>query len=330
MEKQTVTFRLITGKKDGTYSVKRGIGLKDGILKRISYRPGAKSIFDEDNEKSAVKPEAVVFRYNDHLNDPAVEIQVPIFDKTKLDFLRTLSEYGRVYKEYDADKEALKGMELYDDKEKAFDLIRENDEIKVRAKAMVIFGLSVFSESLNVVRMKLKETADKNPKAVIKAFTADDYFSKYQAGLAFCAGIVENNKFNTGVVWADTKGEIIPVAKGENGIDKLAEFLAVKTKESETLLQEFSARLDKAGANEVNGKSLTENIVSAKDKKIAELEAQLKKVNAGGIDTAKREPVDTEGMTLEEASVKYIEITGNEVPVRYKNDLSWITSKLNA
>lgn len=331
MGTQSVTFRLITGKKDGTYTLKRGMGLKEGVMRNISYRPGAKSIYDEDNEKNAVKPEAVVFRYNDILNDPAVQIIVPATNKTLLDFLRTHELYGRHYIEYDADKEAAKDLTLYDDKERAFELVRESDDIKSQAKAMVLFGISVFNESINVIKKKLKETADKNPRAVIKAFEAEDYTGKYLAGLAFCSGIIKTNLTHTAVIWNDaSQGVIIPVAKGENGIDKLGELLSMKTDQSETLLQEFQARLDKAGAKEANGMTLTEGVVAEKqkalDEKDAEIEALKKQLAEAKKATA--EPVNYSGLSLEEATELYKEQKGKDVPPAQTKNREWIISKL--
>lgn len=41
-------------------------------------------------------------------------------------------------------------------------------------------------------------------------------------------------------------------------------------------------------------------------------------------------PQDVGGMTLEEAQVKYVDVTGKELPARYKNDLTWLLSKINS
>lgn len=41
-------------------------------------------------------------------------------------------------------------------------------------------------------------------------------------------------------------------------------------------------------------------------------------------------PQDTGEMTLEEVQTKYVQITGKELPARYKNDLNRLLSKINS
>lgn len=344
-------FRLITGKLEGTYSLKRGVGLKNGVLKDIAYRPGTDSIFEEDNKGSVSEQKEVVFKYNDLLNDPAIEVVVPNANKVLIDFLRTHAKFGVDYIEYNQDKVSEERTKLSDDIFKALEFVNVSDDNETHATALAVFGLDYFSKSIAVCRADLKEKAVKEPKKVIDAFSAPDFKNKYVSSLAFCSDVIKMNNTNTAIVWTDTNSPIISIAKGENGIDKLAEFLGSATDETKVLLQEFQARLDKktnSGPTVDASKELKQ-----KDKKIAELEAKLAAATNTATETKPIvEPVedDTDGasgliletdeakqallakdpatMNLAEAQAAYVLKFKKPLPIAYKNKIEWLVAQL--
>lgn len=343
-------FRLITGKLEGTYSLKRGVGLKNGVLKDIAYRPGTDSIFEEDNKGSVSEQKEVVFKYNDLLNDPAIEVVVPNANKVLIDFLRTHAKFGVDYIEYNQDKVSEERTKLSDDIFKALEFVNVSDDNETHATALAVFGLDYFSKSIAVCRADLKEKAVKEPKKVIDAFSAPDFQNKYVSSLAFCSDVIKINNTNTAILWSDTDAPIISIAKGENGIDKLAEFLGSATDETKVLLQEFQARLDKktnSGPTVDASKEL-----SKANKEIAELKAKLAAAtNATGTKTH-AEPVedntdepsglvldtyeakqalldkDPATMDLAEAQAAYVLKFQKPLPIAYKNKIEWLVSQL--
>lgn len=340
-QQPVITFRLTTGKKEGTYSLKGGMGKKNGIIKQINYRRGADSPFDEDNKKSDIKPSTVVFRHNDILADPAVEIIVPVANKALVDYLKTHSKFNKDYKIHDEEELISESLSKYEDIEKALEFIKDSDEMAIKAKAMAVFGFGLHNKSVGACKDMLKQKAHQNPKVIIDAFQAENYQSKYLAGIAFCNGIIENNSTNTAVVWSDNKGVIVTVAKGENGIDKVGEFFSVNTEESRIALQELGARIETAKQTaEVKPKTVVEQVIvkedtaetiaalSEKDREIAELKALL-----AGQSTSKNEDSDSDvddapKLTLEQATAAYVKKFDKNLPFKFAKNLDWILEKL--
>jgi len=328
-----VIFRVIGEEQPLTWTVPQGrvtaVKNEDGKSKGkkfINYYPGHDSVFTEDiTNKDVTFTKVPEFTYNALAKKTQLSFEDD--DLALLNYLKTHPWYNVKYELYSAEKQAQRDIDIYERKEMALERIKVEDPTEIQALGLAIIGLDCFTWPVLTIKAKLKQLAFENPDKILNSVNASDYFARHTASLAFCANIVKNNDTHTAVVWNDHgQGVLVHVAKGENAVDKLTELLAYKNKESETLLQEFQNRLDKAGANENNGASITDNILSAKDKEIAELKAKLA-AQAGG---AAKETVDTTGLSLEEASAKYKEIKGDDVPVRYKNDLAWITSKLNA
>ncbi len=285
-----VKFRLTTNKKEGTWSMRGGRALKNGTLKNINYYPGSDSIFDEDNRNSAIKPRTVVFRYNDIITDPAVEIIVPVGDKNLIDYLTAHPFNGRFYKRHDEGQIAEEKLKTYDDIEKALDYVRKSDDVQVKATALAVLGFENFSYPIATLKTMLKEKALKEPSKIILEVESPNYQNKYLTGLAYASGIVKNNPTSTAVVWADSNGVIVSVAKGENPIDKMAEFLLNNSAESTTVIQEIGERLKKLSKTEFSEEELKEK--------------------------------------LENLREQYTKKTKAEVPPRFRNDVAWLESKL--
>lgn len=321
MQKRNETiFRLKTGKKKGTYTLKEGVANIGGNLKNISYRPGTSSIVDEENKESVVKARPVTFKHNNQMGNPAVEIVVPNANKLLLEFLTKHQKFNIDYEIYDEDAVANKKVDTYNAIEKALAYVNLSDENEVKASALAVFGMDYFSKSTNICQQDLKKTAIENPTKVIGVYENEAFHSRHVASLMYGTGVIENNPTSTAVVWADTKGVIVHITQGESGIDKLTTFLHAKSTESESLMHEFAKRIDKLATKKVTTADLSKEL-SAKDKEIEELRAQLAKSQTAKVNV-------TDETTLEEASIAYKEKTGNDVPPRYKNDLEWIKTKL--
>jgi len=323
--RNTTTFRLKDKKKKGTYTLKRALAKIDGVQKYISYRPGASSIVDDDNKGSAARTKWVVFKFNNHKNDPAVELEVPKSNPLLLEFVKKHPRYGIDYEIYDKDAAAQKEIDFYDNVEKALRYIGDGDDNEVRAAALAVFGFGYFTETIPICRKDLKEKAHREPKVILNVYQAKDFHNRYLASLLYCTGVIKNNGTQTSILWSDTENAILTIAKGESGIDKLTEFLAAGTQESQTLMQEFQSRVERVGKKE----KIDEKAIAAKDAEIAKLRAQLEAATKKPEDIKVKEPETETGNTdLSEAQAAYKAKFNNEVPVRYKNDLEWIKGKI--
>lgn len=345
-------FRLtVEGKTPSTWELPQSnvMGIKEGKGKKfMNYYPGEDSCFVEDifAKNKDLKPGKVpLFKFNaqtGHTELPVDENNVAL-----VNYLKTHPWFGKKFNIFSKDKQAREDLALFDNVEKALELIKESDENKVKATAMAVFGLNHFYKSFTQCAAELKSKAIKEPTVIIKAIEADDYETKYVAGLAFVSGIVTLNSTHTAVVWSDNDGVILHIAQGENGLDKLAEFLRKSSAESEILLQEFQARLDKKTANVSSDLDVTaklsekDNLLSEKDRYIKELEEKLsQKSSTKEVTTDTESAVTEEGkeisgkdssvddMTLEEAQKAYVEKTGKQLAGPYKTNLEWIKKKL--
>jgi len=179
-------------------------------------------------------------------------------------------------------------------------------------------------------------------------------------GLAYLQDIIKDNTGQTAVIWADTQGVILPIAVGENGVDKLTEFLSTNTEAATVTLQTIRQKNDaKQGAKievkaaEVVTPAVTEDkskeIIAEKDKEldakdaeIEKLKAQLAATNATpdapatDLGKAELEEEEEEEETEEDAAPKTIEQLqadykakfDKDAPVNKKNDAKWLLSQL--
>ena len=307
----------------------------DAGMKFINYYKGADTCFVEDITNKDLKPSKVPdFEFNTELNKTILEV-----DDTNLALLRYLkmhSWFGLRFVIYSNETEANSKLSQYEKVEKALELIKESDDIKIKAIALAILDLGYFYKTSTECLADLKSKAFNQPDLVIAEMEADDYQNKYVSALAFASGIIKNNMTNTAVVWSDNDGVIIHVAQGENGLNKLTEFLKRSTAESEVLLQEFQSRFDRSSNNKVNSSDTS----SAQLKTNDDIKA-LKKMLANATlpktveykeeetDVTDSTPIDYSTKTVEELQKLYVDIICKELPVRYKNDKIWITKELS-
>lgn len=351
--KKTVKFRLTEGRTPASWSISGGFAVKEGKgRKLINYYPGSDSYFDEDNEKSDVKPQEVVFTYNDILSDPATEIEVSVDDKALIGYLKAHPFYGLHYKIHDEDMIFEDKIAVSDKVEKALELIKETDDLKIQAMALVVFKIDAHGWSAIKAKAELKEKAIKNPDVIIAAIEADNYQSKYLAALAFYSGIITENNTHTAVIWNDdNQNEILKLAVGENGIQKLGDKLSVSNEESTLILQQIGTKLNALKSTEastttagpvkseaqIRAELLAEVKAEALEEARAELAAQNTGNTAAGTDSASgANPEAGAGKTgseydptdLAQVQAKYKEVTGNDAPPRFKGDIDWLTAKI--
>jgi len=285
---EIVRYRLLGDKQEGTWSMRGGNALKNGRMKSINYYPGSDSIFDEDNRETSIKPRTVIFRYNDTLSDPAIEINVALADRNLIDYLEAHPFNGRFYQRYDPEEVAREKLEKYNNIEKALACIKESDEQKSKAIGLAILGFEYLSFSTTQVKMLLRERATEDPLFIISRFESDDYKNRYFSCLAYSTGVIRSNSANNLVVWSDNGGKIVRFAKGENPIDKLTVFLKERSEESLAFYREVESRFSKI---------------------------------------FEREYAETTDYASE-LRWKFKTKTGKDVPLRFKNDVDWMLSKL--
>lgn len=336
-----VIFRLnLQGKTPSTWAIPQSnvMAPKDNKgNKFIDYYPGQDSCFVEDIQakNKDLRPSKVpLFEYN--VSSKQTELMVDEQNVALINYLKTHPWFGVKYSIFSKDGQAQKDLSEFENVEKALELIKESDELKVKAISMAIFGLSSFNKSYTQCAAELKAKAIRDPQVIIVAMEAPNYETKYVAGLAFVSGIIKLNPTHTAIIWDDNDGVILHVAQGENGLDKLTNFLTNESKEAQVLLQEFNTRLERKERMVARSED-ADKIISEKDAEIAELKRKLAEstkieapITTGKVVKELEEedvPEDIKS-TLEQLQEDYKLKFKSEVPIRYKNDEAWIAKKL--
>ena len=336
-----VIFRLtIEGKTPSTWELPQTnvMGLKEGKGKKfIDYYPGEDSCFVEDIQakNKDLRPAKVpLFQYNAQTKQ--TELAVDETNLALMNYLKTHPWFGVKFKLFSKQKEAEESLAEYQNVEKALELIKESDELKVKAISMAVFGLQSFYKTYTQCAAELKAKAIREPLVIIQAMEATNYETKYVSGLAFVSNIIKLNPTHTAIVWADSsEGVILHVAQGENGLDKLTNFLTNETKEAQVLLQEFNTRLERKERMAVRSED-SDKLLSEKDREIAELKRQLAEstkttapIVAEKVVEELEEEVPEKGKsTLEQLQEDYVNKFGKEAPIAYKNNEVWLAKKL--
>lgn len=277
---------------------------KDLGFRRIKFVPGTDTIFAEDI-KGDLQPEQIWFEYGD--------LRVLKDDKLKNELLQQHPWYNKRYtlwSQESEDKEKLADLRF---KGEARKLIEEADQDKIKAIALAVFGYKAILWNEDRCELELRQEADSNPKNLKEIMDEKDYEAKLFAAHAFVQGIVEENKNKTAVIWTESAGVILKLAKGEKGISELGRYLATRTDESEMVLQSIGERLDKIATNVATVNKTAQ--LKAKDKEIEALKAQISTGES------------TEDVALEEARNAYEDKIGT-IPPNMKNNLSWLTKKV--
>lgn len=207
------------------------------VHKQVQYIPGSDSIFVEDY-KGDLKPQAIWFENG--------KLEVPSHNRVLNELLKRHPWNGKMYELDDPEVKTQNDLKDFKFKRAASNMIDDADDDKIKAMAMGVYSLEAINWTPDKCRAKLFEKAFTNPKDLVKKLESSDYESHYLSALAFNKRIVKYNNSKTAVLWnSEDAGKIISLAKGENGIIKLGEFLSQDTEESITTTQEIGIRLQK-------------------------------------------------------------------------------------
>ena len=281
--------------------------------RQIKYIKGAKSIWAEDlpdfsKSEKAWFSKGFLFIPNSNKNLSKIANEHPYKDLH--------------YVLFDKKADARKELEALKAKDDIIHEISNATTERIVATAMAVFGQQAFAWDEGTCELELRKYADKDPTKLKNELNSKTYESKYISALAFAKGVVRNNLGKTAVIWNDDlQGEILKLARGENGIVKLGEFLSKRTDESEFLLQSISTILKE---REIQAPKKAASTESEKDKEIAALKKQLELSKKG--QTASETASEA---TLEELQHKYKEKFQKDVPWRFKNVSDWIQKKLS-
>ena len=351
----SVAKKLIFRMKDGRTPVSWELPIRNVMLpkwdeksgqhsdKLIHYLPGAPSIWKEDYKGDG---ESKKIEFEDGLLD------VSPTDVLKIEILKKHPWFNIHYELIDEDTTALKEMENFDIQDKAVELIKETDPLKLKAIALVIIGQHAFSWTETMCNVELRKKALTKPSDVIDEFKKENYEARYIVALSLLKNIIKTNLGHTAVVWTGTGETIIRLAVGENAIDKLSQFLSVQTEEAMITLQRLA---ELANGNQTSSSPLTQKIdnsaivaakdaeLSEKDKQIEELKRQLAEKNNPpalpsdledkGTDVGTDATIgsNTNGVTdatIEELQSKYIQVVGKNYPPPMKNNAEWLATRI--
>lgn len=260
-------------------------GKTKSLLKKVAYYEGSSSIFVEDNQKSDVP------KKNIWLTDQGngyTELYVPKENTLLHEILQKNPKFNVDFEVHDADASANKQLEEFELKEKALDYLSDADDIKIRAIAFAICGYSAFTWTEKRAMAEMKKRAFETPKVILDKINEKDYEAKIIAGQAYHQGIIESDATETKVIWTDSGETIVGITSGQLGVEKMAEFLSVRSSESLSVLQRIGAIL-----NHNESSSFESSNTDA----------------------------------LEEARTEYKNKTGKDVPNLKRNDLAWLKAK---
>lgn len=344
------TIFVLKGKSPQSWGLKsKGLMIdKPGFgLKHAGYFPGQDSIFVEDihAKNKDLKPQEVPdFTFNPATNK--TELVVNNSDKNLIELLTKHPWYSKRYEIFSEEIESEKALAQFELKEKALGLLKTTNSIEIKSMAMVVFGYDAYGWVENTALSKLKQLAFESPKKIIEKLESKDFESHYIASMAYILGIVKNSIGQNTVVWTSNEQTILSVAKGENGNEKLGDFLASKTNESHATLQEIYSRIEQKNSGisafsnqEVAGVVLEKDaalakkdqVISEKDAEIERLKAMLSNQNLedeGKVNEVSNVDGPKES-TIEDLHQIYLNKFNTEVPNRFKNDRDWILTKIN-
>lgn len=281
---------------------------KDKGFRRIKYVPGTDSIFAEDIQGD-LQPQQIWFDNGD--------VVAYKDDKLLNEIMTQHPWFGKKYILWSQDKEDEQKLSLQRAKASARQLIDDADKYKIKAIALAVKGPQAINWTDNKCELELREYADTDPKELQKAMDGSDYQAKVLAGLAFVKNLVKENPGQTAVVWSDSEGVILKLAKGENGIRELGRFLSNVTPESKLVLQSIAERLEAIDTNTAKEESKE----SDKDAEIARLKAELEKHKSKG----EKQKELTE---VQKARSEYKSLYKADVPNNMKNNLVWMNNRI--
>lgn len=286
--------------------------------RRVKYVPGTNSIFEEDL-KGDYTPVSLWFEFG--------ELRCDKDDALVNKIMQEHPMFNKRWTLWSKEGESKKELEELRAKDKVRELINDTGSDNLKAVAYALFGAISSTWDDATAELEVRKYADKKPIEFQKELSSKSFESKRLAGLALSKGILAINSTKTAIVWNDTtKGEVLVVAKGEKPFNKLVEFLATRSDESELVLQTIQERIDKLSVNIPKKEDDVAKTIKDKDAEIEDLKKQLAEAQKGGGSTSTDGLDDSELTNLQEEYKKTFE--GKEVPPRYRNDKEWIAKKI--
>lgn len=329
-------YKLKNGKTSGSYQLPIRTEMiakmvdNEPRLKNIHYIPGSNSIFVEDY-KGDEKSKPVWFEDG--------EIRVPEENWVLNELLKKHSWFNKNYVLVNEEATAEAEVNEFEILTKASNsIITEKDEYKLQAMAMIVVSMDAANWGAFKCKTELLKYAKNHSKVLLAEMAKSDYESRLIAALSFNKKIVKYNTHRTAVVWNDGKeGIIVRVAEGENGIDKLGEFLSKENETSTGVLQRIGEKTetDNVVVNDVEFVATkTETELRAEIR--AEMEQEYASKNKVVADVPKPEAPTveakkegaTEPSDLEKLREEYVTVTGKDLSPRFMNDEEWINKKI--
>lgn len=309
--------------------------IEEGVnkgLRKVKYVPGTNSIYAEDL-KGDYQPVSLWFENG--------ELHIPKSDILANEILQRHPLNNKMWYLWTEDGEIQEQLEKARLRDEVRELINTSDEDNLRASSIAIFGYTASRWSKDRCELELRKYADEKPLELKAELKSDGYESKLLSALAFSKGIVATNLSETSIVWNDTtQGVILTLAKGENKIHKLGEYLSERTEESLIVMQTIGEKIDalKVKTPEVETKKDKENELPNAVKELLEKQnAEIKRLKALLENKDNPNPTtEDDGQThsfeeysLEELQKAYEDKFEKPAPNSKKNNTEWLIQKLS-
>lgn len=312
MANKKLNYELTKGRRPASWQlpiknimIEKFDGKKSLGLRTLQYMPGQESIFKEDHTGDQ-KPSGVWFEDGALQVDSANKALVQILEK---------HPWNRIhFNKVDHDVAADKNIDLMALRFKAYEAVSSKDPEEMKARAFVLLGAYVISQSDKLIESQLKQMAMDDPENVLEEMKQPDYAPKTVAALAVLRGVLLINPTNTQISWADTGKSLISIAAGQDPISKLGQFLSGKEESAKLTLQEIGEKIKRSY-------EFKKDYTADK-----EIDGIVGNQEEDDVDSQKSKSEDD--LNLQEAREEYEDAFGKGVPINKKNDLEWIKDKI--
>lgn len=207
------------------------------VLKKLCYIPGSGTIWADEYEGDLTPASAPWFEKG------VLRVPKNLYELNEI--LKIHPRFNKDFEQFDPHQDAEREYDAFESKQEVISSIRESEDHRVLAIAMIHFGLHAGKWSAKKTRMQLISALDKSLNEIKDLFRTKDSDGLYVSAKAFQKGIVATNNRNTAVVWnSGGNGTIIPLAKGKSALFELAAYLKSNDEEAASVLQEIGLKLE--------------------------------------------------------------------------------------
>lgn len=208
-----------------------------GVLKKLCYIPGSGTIWADEYEGDLAPASAPWFEKG------VLSVPKDLYELNAI--LKIHPRFEKDFELYDPHQDAEREYDAFEAKQEVISLIRDSEDHRVVAIAMIHFGLHAGKWSAKKTRMELIAALDKSLNEIKDLFKTKDSDGLYVSAKAFQKGIVTTNNRNTAVVWnSGSRGTIIPLAKGKSALFELAAYFKSGDEDVSQVLQDIGLKLD--------------------------------------------------------------------------------------